>query len=261
MSKLANRCRKPLSVAATALAMVCAGAAQAAENHSMHGHHAAAMDHSQHQAAAADHSKMDHSKMDHSKHHAGADGSDPHAAHRAAMTKPAGRTTLDVAVPDARLLDQDGRKVSFVGDVLGEKVAIVNFVYTTCTTVCPVQSAVFGELQKRLADRIGDSVSLVSVTVDPLRDTPARLKKSAAKYGAGPNWTWLTGERAEVEDVLRAYGAYTQSFEDHPPLVLVGDALSGKWTRFFGFPDVGHLVEAVEQALASRASAPLAKAQ
>ncbi|MCB1886747.1 MAG: SCO family protein [Rhodocyclaceae bacterium] len=223
------------------------------------------MDHSQHQAMDhSQHQAMDHSQhqgMDHSQHQAAGDA-DPHAAHRAAMAKPAGAaTTFDVDVPNARLQDQEGRSVAFVDDVLKDKVIIVDFVYTTCTTVCPVQSALFNALQNKLADRLGKSVELVSVSVDPRRDTPARLKQAAEKYGSGPNWHWLTGERAEVEDVLRAYGAYTPNYTEHPPLVLVGDAVNGQWTRFFGFPDMQRIVDAVETTLAARQSSTYAKAR
>ena len=65
---------------------------------------------------------------------------------------------------------------------------------------------------------------------------------------------------AEVEDVLRAYGAYTPNFTDHPPLVLVGDAVTGQWTRFFGFPDINKIIDAVDTTLASREPASYAHA-
>ena len=242
----------PLLPALAAALLAIASPAPAGEmDHSQH----QAMDHSQHQAMDhSQHQAMDHSQhqaMDHSAH-AGADGADPHAAHRAAMARPVAATTLDVAVPNARLLDQDGRQVSFVDDVLGDKVVVIDFVYTTCTTICPVQSAMFNALQSKLADKLGDRVKLVSLSVDPRRDSPARLKQASQKYGSGPEWTWLTGEHAEVEDVLRAYGAYTPNFTDHPPLVLVGDAVSGKWTRFFGFPDINKIIDVVDTTLASR---------
>lgn len=218
------------------------------------------MDHSQHQMDHSQHQAMDHSKMDHSQPMAG-EGADPHAAHRAAMAKPSAASTLDVAVPNAKLVDQDGQPVEFVKDVIGDKVVIVDFVYTTCTTVCPVQSALFNALQGKLADRLGKSVSLVSLSVDPRRDTPAKLRQAADKYGSGSHWSWLTGERAEVEDVLRAYGAYTPNYTEHPPLVLVGDAVGGKWTRFFGFPDIDKIIEAVDTTLAARDSSTYAKAR
>ncbi|MCB1907070.1 MAG: SCO family protein [Rhodocyclaceae bacterium] len=215
-------------------------------------------------ASAGDMAHAQHPPMDHSRHqamdHSAHGGADPHAAHRAATAKATAPTTLDVVVPNARLLDQDGRQVAFVDDVLGDKVVVIDFVYTTCTTICPVQSAVFNALQGRLADKLGDSVRLVSLSVDPRRDSPARLKQAADKYGSGPDWTWLTGEHAEVEDVLRAYGAYTPNFTDHPPLVLVGDAVSGKWTRFFGFPDISRILDVVDASMAAREPASYARA-
>ena len=70
-----------------------------------------------------------------------------------------------------------------------------------------------------------------------MRDTPARLKEYAARYGAGPGWTWLTGPKPQVDEVLQVFGAYTPNFVEHPPLVMVGDAKTGKWIRFYGFPE------------------------
>jgi protein SCO1/2 len=135
---------------------------------------------------------------------------------------------------------------------------MVDFVYTTCTTVCPVLSALFAQLQERLGSRAGGEVALVSVSVDPVRDTPARLKQYSDKFKAGSGWTWLTGQSQVVDEVLKSLGAYTPNFADHPAMVLVGDGRSGKWTRFYGFPDPDQIVAKVNEldsARARRASA------
>ena len=81
--------------------------------------------------------------------------------------------------------------------------------------------------------------------MDPGRDTPARLKAYAARHHAKPGWTWLTGGRGTVEQVLRGMGAYTPSFADHPPMVLVGDGAGG-WTRLNGFPSQAAIVAQVD---------------
>ena len=152
-----------------------------------------------------------------------------------------------VALSEALLLDQGGRRVRLAQDVIGERIAVVNFIYTSCTTVCPVSSATFQQLQQRLAaSSLGREVVLVSITVDPLRDTPQRLREYGARYRAAEGWTWLTGAKPDVDGALKGFGVYTPNFEDHPAMVLVGDARAGKWTRFFGFPSVDDLVARIE---------------
>ena len=142
------------------------------------------------------------------------------------------------------LLDQTGKRVRLADDVIVGRIAVVNFVFTTCTTVCPVTSATFQQLQGRLGAALGKEVVLISISVDPLRDTPERMHEYAARYQARAGWTWLTGAKPDVDAVLRGFGAYTPNYEDHPAMVLVGDA--GGWTRFLGFPSVDQLLGRVQ---------------
>jgi protein SCO1/2 len=194
---------------------------------------------------------------DHHQHEAAAGGdADPHAHHKAMLSKPAEPAkSAEVDLKNLSLIDQDGRQVKFVSDVIGDKIVVMDFVYTTCTTVCPVLSAVFGQMQGRLGDRLGEDVALVSVTVDPTRDTPQRLKAYAAKHKARPGWTWLTGPKPTVDEVLDGLGAYSPNFEDHPSMVLVGDGRTGEWSRFFGFPSPDRLMDQVNALQAARARA------
>jgi protein SCO1/2 len=177
-----------------------------------------------------------------------------HQHHAAAPAPGAAKVVLS----DAPLLDATGKRLRLAQDVIGERIAVVNFIYTTCTTVCPVASATFQQLQRRLAGALGKEVVLISVTIDPLRDTPERLRQYAARYEAGEGWVWLTGAKADVDRVLKGFGAYTPNFEDHPATVLIGDARGG-WTRFFGFPAVEQLLGRIETMQAERDAAQLAQ--
>lgn len=181
-------------------------------------------------------------------------GDDPHAAHRAMRNEaPAtGASSASVSLHDGPLLTQYGEPVNFVGDVLGDRIVIIDFVYTTCTTVCPVLSAIFSQIQRRLGDRLGGDIHMVSISVDPVRDTPERLSAYAAKLQARPGWIWLTGEKTSVDNVLRGLGAYTPDFEDHPSMILVGDMQSGTWQRFFGFPGPDKILAVVEELQTAR---------
>lgn len=180
---------------------------------------------------------------------------DHHTQHAQGDGKPVAPQRATFNLTDTPLLDQDGRKLKFKSEALGDRIAVVGFIYTTCTTVCPVVSAVMAQVQDKLRARMGRDVSLVSITVDPVRDTPARMKQYAAKLGSGAGWTWLTGPKPQVDEVLKVFGAYTPNFAEHPALIVVGDAMSGRWLRFFGFPTPDQLADAVGELTAARAKA------
>src|ERR1051325_10225018 len=90
---------------------------------------------------------------------------------------------------DVELINQDGKKVRFYSDVLKGKTVVVNAFFTTCTSVCPPMNRNMEKIQEALGDRVGRDVFLVSITVDPENDTPARIKDYARKFHAGPGWT------------------------------------------------------------------------
>jgi protein SCO1/2 len=160
---------------------------------------------------------------------------------------------IKVDVGDTPLLDQNGRSVRMRSDVLAGRVVVVDFVYTTCTTICPIFSATMAELRKRLGPDSARDILLVTVTVDPLRDTPKRLKDYAARFGTpGDEWLWLTGTKPNVDAVNKAFGAYTANIDDHPPMVIVGDADRGVWTRFYGFPGAAELEARARELVGSR---------
>ena len=157
-----------------------------------------------------------------------------------------------VELLNLELLNQDGKSVKFKTDVIGEHIVVMNFVYTTCTTQCPLNSQILSHVQKSLSAQGNRQVQLVSVSVDSGTDTPQRLKEYAEKIGAGPGWTWLTGYRPEVNKLLNALGVYTPDFKTHPSVILVGDGKTGNWTRFYGTPDPDHLLNKVQELVALR---------
>jgi protein SCO1/2 len=175
---------------------------------------------------------------------------DPHAKHRAMMEQKS-EPALEAAEIDLRnrmVLDQDGLEMEFVTDAIGDHIVVMDFVYTTCTTICPVLSALFTQVQTKLGGEVvGSEVRLISMSVDPIRDTPQRLKAYSEKHRAGEGWLWLTGAKPDVDDVLTGLGAYTSNFEDHPTMVLIGDAQTGEWKRLFGFPNPDRIVRIVNE--------------
>jgi len=132
-------------------------------------------------------------------------------------------------VPDTTLLDQEGREVRFKSDVLGDKTVAVHFIFTTCQAICPVMGAAFAKLQDRLGERLGKDISLVSISIDPVTDTPARMKQWGEQFGARPGWSLLTGEKEKIESLLKALEATNHN----APVVLLGNLRTGEWVRSY----------------------------
>ena len=118
--------------------------------------------------------------------------------------KPKDSTAL--RIPDATVYDQNGNKLKFYTDLVKGKTVAINFIFTTCTAICPSLTATFRRVQQELGDRVGQDVHLISVSVDPTTDVPERLKEYAAKFKAGPGWTFVTGDKVEIDSVLLALG-------------------------------------------------------
>jgi protein SCO1/2 len=191
--------------------------------------------------------------------YAAAQADDPHAKHRQMQhgAKESARSSLHIELQDAELVTQEGRPVKLATDVIGDKIVVVDFIYTTCTTVCPVLSAIMRQVQERLDERLGHEVLLVSISVDPTRDTPARLRAYSRKLGARDGWFWLTGDKTIVDAILKDFGAYTPNFEDHPSMMLVGDGRSGEWGRFLGFPGAEQIMQRIDELSAARTQAAI----
>ncbi len=182
---------------------------------------------------------------------AGEGGHGSHAAHRAA----AGQGALDVQLHDLELVTQDGKKVRFESDVIGDRLVAIAFTYTSCSTICPIFGGLFQEVQAQLGERLGRDVVLVTLTLDPVTDVPQRLQREARRYGARPGWFYLTGEKENVDQVLRGLDAYSADFTQHAPLALVGDGRTGAWKRFNGIPKPADLVAALDALGAARGDA------
>jgi protein SCO1/2 len=172
-----------------------------------------------------------------------------------APVAPVSHAASKMSIPDVELLDQDGRKVHFYTDLVKGKVVAVNFIFTTCTTICPPLGATFARVQKDLGARAGRDAHLISISVDPATDTPERLKAWGAKFHAAEGWTFVTGPKPQIDELLRALGAGTASPADHSPSVLIGNDASGQWTRAYGLARPAVLIGLIEAAAAGRLDA------
>jgi protein SCO1/2 len=163
---------------------------------------------------------------------------------------PAGPTK--VAIPDAVVLDQNSQKVRFYSDLVKGKIVAVNFMFTTCTTICSPMTANIARVQKRLLARGEKNVHFISVSVDPEGDTPQKLKSYAAMFHAQPGWTFVTGTRAQLEPVWRAFGVPMGAKEDHTATVVIGNEARHEWTYGSGLTSADKLVAAIQSVAESK---------
>jgi protein SCO1/2 len=155
-------------------------------------------------------------------------------------------------IPDTTVYDQTGRKLNFYTDLVKGKTVAVNFIFTTCTTICPPLTATFRKVQQELGARVGRDVSLISVSVDPTTDVPARLRDFSAKFNAAPGWTFVTGSKPEIDQLLNALGAAVPNKNDHTPMILIGNDAANYWTRAYGLAPAATLVKAINEAAGQR---------
>jgi protein SCO1 len=148
-------------------------------------------------------------------------------------------------IPHARVLDQNGKQLDFYADLIKGKNVAINFVFTTCTAICPSLTATFRRVQQEARER-GIEVQLISISVDPTVDTPERLEEYAKKFKAGSGWTFVTGDKAEIDSLLQALGVAVTNKNDHTPMVLIGNEVTDSWTRTYGLSSPKTIVNLIE---------------
>jgi protein SCO1/2 len=150
------------------------------------------------------------------------------------------RSERAYGVPDVTLVDDRGRTVPLRDVLAAEEPVMLNFIFTTCNAICPVMSGIFARVPQELGSDAG-KVRLVSISIDPEQDTPARLRAYAERFGAAPRWTFLTGTLRDVEAVERAFDAYRGDKMNHEPLTLLRAGPGRAWVRIEGFASPAEL--------------------
>ncbi len=153
---------------------------------------------------------------------------------------------------DVELTDQNGKPMRLYSDVLQGKTVVVESFFTTCTGTCPLMNATFGKIQKAVGDRLGNDVFLVSITVDPETDTPAKLKEYASHMKARPGWIFLTGKKENVAQALHKLGLSTPNREAHKNLFIVGNEPKGLWKKVLGLGKADEIMSVVKGVIENR---------
>lgn len=170
-----------------------------------------------------------------------------------AATAPAvadGAKIEQLEIPDLPVTDQDGRKLHFYRDLVAGRKVAMNFVFTTCTTICPPMGAHFSKIRRLVAEggraEGARKVALISISIDPSTDTPARLKAWQENFGEASGWTLVTGTKQDITRLLRALRVYSADPAAHAPVVLLGDDAAGRWQRVYGLTPPAELLATLD---------------
>jgi protein SCO1/2 len=176
----------------------------------------------------------------------------------AQQTQPQSQTQTDEQAAaqkyftDVSLVNQDGEAMRLYSDLLKGKVVVIDFFFATCQGTCLPMNRNLQKVQDSLGDRLGKEVYLISISVDPAVDTPARLKEYAKKLNARPGWYFLTGEKASVDFALRKLGQYVENKQDHTNIFIIGNERTGLWKKAFGLAKPDELIKVVDSVIDDR---------
>ena len=176
---------------------------------------------------------------------------DEHAQHQlmALEKKDTTYSSHHYQIPDISLVDMNYQTVSLPEAIVSDKPVVLNFIYTTCTTICPILSATFSQVQRELgADSTG--LRMISISIDPEQDSPERLQDYARRFKSSVNWHFLTGDIDDIINIQKALDAYRGDKMNHIPLTFLYSANADTWIRMEGFPSTAEIVAEYRELLA-----------
>jgi protein SCO1 len=158
---------------------------------------------------------------------------------------------VEYTVPAVTLVRDDGKRVSLADEMNDGAPVVLDFIFTSCGSICPVMSQVFAEFQRKLgAD--AEHVHLISISTDPEQDTPERLTEYGREFHAGPTWRYYTGTLEASVEAQRAFDVYRGDKMSHTPVFLMRAAPGQPWHRIDGFVTPDELLHEFRQLRASR---------
>jgi protein SCO1 len=168
-----------------------------------------------------------------------------HAARRTTIS-----TTQQYAIPQVRLIRDDGVGVLLPAEMDDGRPVVVNFIFTTCGSICPLMSQVFGQFQRKL-DTDARQPHLLSISTDPEEDTPGKLRQYAQRFGARDGWNHYTGTVEASQSAQRAFDVYRGDKMSHTPVTLMRAAPGRPWLRIEGFLTPDELLQRYRQLLST----------
>jgi len=153
----------------------------------------------------------------------------------------AGTTSADKAAAEAKardyftnveLIDQDGQRLKFYDDVLKDNIVVISFIFTNCQGACPLMTRNLTMIRDMLPGNVRDEIHFISISLDPVRDTPAAMKEFAQTHDADQeSWLWLTGQPDNVNLVTKKLGTYTDELEAHTTMLIAANVRESHWTK------------------------------
>jgi protein SCO1/2 len=159
-----------------------------------------------------------------------------------------------VSVPDVQVVTQTGERLRFNSELLKGRVAIVTGFFTTCTSMCPITQESLAHVARLLGPRLGKDVVIISLSTDPENDTPTRLKAWAEKFHIASGWTLASGNKADMQTLLKSLNLYVDIPQRHQSLLMVGGESSG-WVRVSSWTPPEKLVKLVDSVAQGKAPA------
>lgn len=153
-----------------------------------------------------------------------------------AATSPEDRTASEAKARDyftnLEVIDQDGNRLRFYDDVLKGKVVAINFIFTNCQGACPLMTQNLSMVRDMLGVELGTDIHFVSISIDPVRDTPAAMKEFAETHRADQDgWRFVTGDPGNLEHIVKRLGQYTDDVEAHSTLLIAANVHTAHWTK------------------------------
>ncbi len=159
------------------------------------------------------------------------------------------RSTAAYVIPQVELVRDDGTRVKLQDEFKDGKPVVMTFIFTTCTTICPLISQTLAQLQEKLGPE-RNRVHIVSISIDPEEDTPSRLTAYAKGLHAGPEWRHYTGSMQSIITTARAFNVYRGDKMGHTPVILLRPEPDKPWVRFDGFVTAGQLLSEIRSQIA-----------
>lgn len=153
---------------------------------------------------------------------------------------------MTVEIPDVVLIDQDAREVSLRELVDNGDPVLLDFIFGTCTTICPILSAGFTNLQRRMGSGPGGP-TLLSISIDPEHDTPEIMTAYLKRYRAQPGWYFLTGDRDDIDRIMHAFDAYVPDKMSHQPVTFIKTVGDDRWIKIDGLVSTKSLISELEK--------------
>ena len=133
---------------------------------------------------------------------------------------------------NVELIDQNGQRLKFYDEVLKDNVVVISFIFTNCGGACPLMTRNLTMIRDMLPEHVRDEINFISISLDPVRDTPAAMKEFAQTHDADQeDWLWLTGKPDNVNLVTKKLGTYTDELEAHTTMLIAANVRESHWTK------------------------------